>query len=436
MAESRDRTDGLTPQPTEESTLRWYMERLKILNEVHAALGASINLEESMGLILDSVFSHLGPEQGAVFLSDEAGGFFTLASRNSAPHENDLECPAELVREAAASAPHALVLDSGSETSRAVLRGPRNPDVHSVVAAPLMDPKDPIPLGMIVLSSELPVANFSEVDKQLLVSLASVAAMRVRNFTLAEKVAQQRRLEEEVNLARRIQVALLPERLPVLPGYELYGMNLPSRGVSGDYYKAEERRGGWECVLWVADVCGKGVAASLLMASLEALSAAPVKEGLDPDEIFVRVSHLLYERTPEERFATAFLAVLEPQTGRVRYANAGHNPALVLREDGREEWLNSTGIPLGILEGYGYGMGRLDLAPGDLLVLYTDGITEAMNPEREEFSAERFAEVCSIHRREGLKPLALALEQELETFARGVPFDDDRTLLAVRRLPR
>jgi len=279
------------------------------------------------------------------------------------------------------------------------------------------------------------VEHISEMDKQLLTSLASLAAMRIRNATLADQAARRRHLEEELELARRIQVALLPEELPEVPGYELLGVNLPSRGVSGDFYEVEERRGGWECVLWVADVCGKGVAASLLMASLEALSAAPIKEGLDPDEIFVRVSHLLYERTSEERFATAFLAVLEPRTGRVRYANAGHNPALVVRAGGEREWLGATGIPLGILEGYGYGMGRLELQPGDLILLYTDGITEAFNPEGEEFGAERFAEVCSRRRGDGLKVLFRSLEDELEAFARGVPFEDDRTLVAVRRLP-
>jgi phosphoserine phosphatase RsbU/P len=430
MDETQKTTGG-----EDDATLRWYMERLKILNDVHAALGASINLEASLALILDRVFDHLGPEQGAVFLRDGDGAFHRVASRNAHPGLGDIECPGEIVREAAAGAPGALVLDTGSEKCHGILKGPRDPDLHSVVAEPLLDPDDSWPLGMILISSKLPVHHISQMDQQLLASLASLAAMRVRNATLTDEAAERRRLEEELELARRIQVALLPEQLPEIPGYELFGVNLPSRGVSGDFYKVEERRGGWECVLWVADVCGKGVSASLLMASLEALSAAPITEGLDPDEIFVRVSHLLYERTPEERFATAFLAVLEPRDGRVRYANAGHNPALVLRADGRAEWLDATGIPLGILKGYGYTMRRLELAPGDLMILYTDGVTEAMSPSGEEFGADRFAEVCARHRARGLKALSRALEEELESFASGTPFDDDRTLLAVRRLP-
>lgn len=429
-----DPTDGplemRTTHECEDPTLRWYMERLKILNDVHAALGASINLEESLSLILDRVFDHLGPVCGAILLKDAEGDFRAVARRGT--EDTDLLCPPLLLRTVAERGTAALVLDARSEECLAATAGRPGEGVRSLVAAPLHDPSDPI--GMILLTSHLGADQLSEMDKQLLVSLASVAAMRVRTNTLAEEAAERNRLEEEVNLARRIQLALLPEKLPHVPGYELLGVNLPSRGVSGDYYKAEMLRGGWEVVLWVADVCGKGVAASLLMASLEALSAAPIKEGLDPDEVFGRVSPLLYDRTPPERFATAFLAALEPVTGRVRYANAGHNPALVVRTSGQKEWLHSTGIPLGLLRGYGYGMRRLELEPGDALFLYTDGITETTNPEGEEFGDERFAEVCAAHRDEGLEALAKALESELDEFARGVPFGDDRTLLAVHRL--
>jgi sigma-B regulation protein RsbU (phosphoserine phosphatase) len=171
------------------------------------------------------------------------------------------------------------------------------------------------------------------------------------------------------------------------------------------------------------------------MASLEALSAAPIREGLDPDEIFFRVSQLLYERTPPERFATAFLAVLEPKTGRVRYANAGHNPALLQRVSGESEWLHATGIPLGLFPGRGYGMGRLQLAPGDALILYTDGVTEAKNPQGEEFGPERLSEVCGHHLGDGLEGLTEALDGQIEAFTGGEPPEDDRTFLAVRRLP-
>lgn len=416
----------------EDPTLRWYMERLKILNDVHAALGSSLDLGESLGFILDRVFDHLGPEAGAVFLRQTDGSFRGAVHRTNGPADG-LPCPEGLVRMVAAAGGSALVLDARSQRCREAVGAPLPHPVQSLVAVPLHDPAEP--LGLILLTSKLPPAHISEVDRQLLVSLASAAAMRVRTHLLSEAAAERRRLEEELELARRIQVALLPRKLPELHGYEILGKNLPYSGVSGDYYMVQERRGGWECVFSVADVCGKGVAASLLMASLEALSAAPIREGLDPDEIFFRVSQLLYERTPPERFATAFLAVLEPQTGRVRYANAGHNPALLQRASGESVWLHATGIPLGLFPGRGYGMGRHELGPGDALILYTDGVTEAKDSLGEEFGAERFAEVCGRHTPRGLKALAEALDAQIEVFTHGEPPEDDRTFLAVRRLP-
>ncbi len=172
-----------------------------------------------------------------------------------------------------------------------------------------------------------------------------MAALRIRNVALTEEAAEAKRLEQELALARRIQLALLPDRLPEVPGYEVHGGNLPSRGVSGDYYEVLTRKEGTECVLWVADVCGKGMSAALLTASLEALAAGLIEEGLGPEDIFSRVSHLLYQRTPPEKYATAFLAVLDVASGTIRYSNAGHCRGLVIRTDGSCQWLDPTVSP-------------------------------------------------------------------------------------------
>ncbi|HSS48445.1 MAG TPA: PP2C family protein-serine/threonine phosphatase, partial [Thermoanaerobaculia bacterium] len=176
------------------------------------------------------------------------------------------------------------------------------------------------------------------------------------------------------------------------------------------------------------------MAASLLTASLQAFSAGPIEDGLPPEEICVRLSRLLYRRTPPEKFATAFLAVLETASGLLRYTNAGHNPSLIVRAGGEVEALGTTGVPLGLLPGARYQAAETTLAPGDLLVLYTDGIAEAADPDDEEYGLERIQKVCAHHRKEPCPALAAALEQDLETFARGVPFADDRTLVLARRL--
>ena len=152
------------------------------------------------------------------------------------------------------------------------------------------------------------------------------------------------------------------------------------------------------------------------------------------EDVFRSVSHLLFERTPPEKYATSFLASVEPGTGKLRYCNAGHNPGLLLRADGSTEWLESTGMPLGILPEGVFTAGEEKLAVGDTLVLYTDGITEPENPEEEEYGEERLREICVKTRPEPVGEIMAAIEKNLYEFARGVPFPDDRTLLLIRRL--
>ncbi|HSN54228.1 MAG TPA: PP2C family protein-serine/threonine phosphatase, partial [Candidatus Sulfomarinibacteraceae bacterium] len=153
-----------------------------------------------------------------------------------------------------------------------------------------------------------------------------------------------------------------------------------------------------------------------------------------PDEVFGRVSHLLFERTPPEKYATGFLATLEPAGGAFRYCNAGHNPGILLRTAGDVEWLASTGVPLGILPSGVYTTAEVDVAPGDTVVIYTDGLTEAESPDDEEYGEERLAELCARHRGDDLEAMAAAIAADQDAFVRGVPYADDRTIVLIRRV--
>ena len=328
----------------------------------------------------------------------------------------------------------ALVLDAQTDERFAEAKSILSFGVRSLIAAPLFTPDGA--LGMITLDSNLALRQFQEEDLELLVGLAAVAALRIRNVALTEEAVQRKRMEEELALARRIQVALLPSKIPDVPGYEIQGANVPSRGVSGDYYEVIDRLDGTECVLLIADVSGKGVAASLLTASLEALAATPIEEGQPPDEIFTRLSRQLYKRTPPEKYATAFVAMLDVASGRIHYANAGHNPPLVVRAATQtNERLGPTGPPIGLFPASVYKKGEIHLGPGDLLVLYTDGIVEAVNAEDEEYSIERLEAVCLRERELPLPEMLRAIETDLGAFVGTVPYPDDRTMLVLRRRP-
>jgi serine phosphatase RsbU (regulator of sigma subunit) len=411
-------------------SLRRYAERLELLNDVHRALGQSMELGDLLELILDRVFDHLKPEQGAIFLKRGDDDYQQAAVRARPGVQHRAFYSRSLVREVSEKGVAALVYDVENDERFADAKSLLLTGIRSLVAAPLLDPKGN--LGMIVLNAS-GGRRFSHEDMELLVSVASVAALSLRNVALAEEAAERLRMEKELKLGRRIQKALLPDRLPEVPGFDLYGRNLPFHGVSGDFYQVLERNEGTECVLVVADVSGKGIAASLLTASLEALAAGPIEDGQAPEVICDALSRRLHRRTPPEKYATAFLAVLKPTSGHLCYTNAGHNPGLLMRADGTVQWLASTGPPIGLLPSASFAAGEVDLSPGDLLVLYTDGITEAANAAEEEYGEQRLAEVCRQHRTETLDQVALAIRDNLVDFVGDIPFADDRTLVMARR---
>ena len=425
-----------TPPPDAEASdpdfLGRYAARLALLNDVHQAMARSIGLDDLLELILDHIFAQLQPERAEVFMRAEDGGYACVASR-SAPHAGVQSLYSEsLFSEVVDKTMAALVTDARSDHRFAEAESLVSAGVRSLIAAPLYASDSA--LGLIVLGSNAAVRQFSEEDLELLVTLSSVAALRIHNLALTQEAAERHRLERELTIARNLQVALIPERLPHVGGYRFFGATRPSRGVSGDYYQLVERAGGDEFVLALADVSGKGISAALLTGYLEAVSSVPIEDGDPPHEIFNRVSRKLHERTPTNRFATMFLGVLSPSTASVHYASAGHAPACLIRSSGLVEWLGSTGMPLGLMPASEFQLGKTTLETGDTLVVYSDGYTEAEGPTGEEFGQERLAEVCLENLT--LEPEALAgeVDRALEEYVAGQPFADDRTIVVVRRV--
>lgn len=415
-----------------EHDLRRHAVRLQLLNEVHQALTESPSRDALLEMILDRVFGNLRPEQAAVLLLDTAGVLAQAVTRPAGLAADKVFLSRSLLHEVTQRRQAALVLDAPTDARFAAAASILDAGVRSVLAAPLLVPGGA--LGMIVLSSRLRVRQFDEEDLELLVSLASIAALHLRNLALADEAAERRRLAAELELARRIQLALLPSHLPEVPGYELLAGNVPSRGVSGDLYSVvvDPERSLVTCI--VCDVSGKGMGASLLGASVEALAAGPIEVGLPPDEICLRVSRRLFARTPPEKYATGFLAQLDTVAHRLAWANAGHNTALLVRRSGEVERLSATGPPLGLLPTAAYEARSAELGPGDLVLIYTDGITEAADPEDEEFGIDRLQEIAQRHCAASLIDVRREIEQALHGFVRGTPYADDRTLLFLRRL--
>jgi len=425
--QSGDDTTGLDAP----EAIRRQADRMRLLNDIHRALGQSLELDELFEMILARAFVELGPEEGVIIMKGEDGEYYSAARHSLPGVKSEYAFSETLVNEVANKGMAALVLDVETDERFAHAQSILSSGIRSLVAAPLLDAEGS--LGMIALNSRVHKRQFDESDMELLVSLASVAALRIRNVALTKEAAERRRLEEELKLARQIQVALLPTELPDIEGYELHAGNVPSRGVSGDYYKIVERPEIDEYVMMLADVSGKGIAASLLTASLEALSAGPIEVGDSAKAICTKVCRRLFERTPPAKYATMFLSVLEPETGELSYTNAGHNAALLIRASGDTELLGTSGMPIGLMRDGNYSEVTNTLNSGDILVVYTDGITEAENPDGEEYGIERLQEVCEKNRNKSLKDLAENIEDDLDNFADGVPYADDRTYVLVRR---
>jgi len=247
--------------------------------------------------------------------------------------------------------------------------------------------------------------------------------------------AEQNELETELELSQVVQRALLPQEPPEISGVELAAFSLPAQIVGGDYYDFSQFRDGGHA-LAIADVAGHGVSAGLLMASVQAALRTMIPEHDAPDEVLGRVNHFFNHNIRFTTFVTLFLARLDPATHTLRYSNAGHNPPLLYRRrtDGQDgiTWLGPTGAAIGLVEEFRAGANSLELAAGDILVLYTDGITDAQNPQGWPFGEDGLAAVVRQSAELTARELAQHLWRVLQEFTGGRPLEDDATVVAVK----
>jgi serine phosphatase RsbU (regulator of sigma subunit) len=287
--------------------------------------------------------------------------------------------------------------------------------------------------GMIYADSPFATSRFTEDHLKVLTTLGSVAAIRVENTRLLEEHLEQERYDRELQLAREIQQRFQPTAPPSVPGYELQGISFPSYQIGGDYYDFIPCQDG-RLVIALGDVSGKGTSAALLMSSLHAAVHAQVASCRPITETVGAVNRYLADNTPANRFVTLFYAELDPLTGALSFINAGHNPPLIAHGlDGTLEQLGAGGLPLGILPDYDYREGRTQLRQGDVLVVYSDGVTETQNPEGDEFGTVRLQEVVAQNLTLTASGIRDKIEAALSAFAQGTPAVDDITLVIVKR---
>jgi len=288
-------------------------------------------------------------------------------------------------------------------------------------------------VGLFALPPKHGGDDYQLQDLELLTLVAGQMALQIENSRLYEEELKKQKLEEQLTLARSIQSRLLPERLPAVGGLDLAACNLNSAEVSGDYYDLIERDDG-QLVVIISDVSGKGIPASLLASSLQASLRAHCAISDSPGEILGRVNLYLYASTDPTHFATLFLAFVDPVRRQVRYSSGGHNAPIMRRADGSLIQLEKGGLPLGAFDFGSYEEETLDFNPGDMLFLYTDGLTETVDHADEEFGTARVERLLSEHHGLGADDLLAVMNAELRAFSGRDQADDDVTLLVLKAL--
>jgi len=418
------------------------LSKLNLLLEATSLLHSALPLESVLGTMLDHAMSVTNAERGLLLEADDDGvltvrlargsGGTALAAESIAPSQTALR---QAVSKRAAAITDDLNLDDLNLKSAqsVVIQG-----LRAVVAIPLYavahanaDGSEKVAgklLGALYLDSRRTTA-FSNVDRQILDALSAQAASILDNARLVEKEREQRRLEQELAIAREIQQGLVPQGLREFPYLEVKGIHLPCHGVGGDYYDVFPLSDESTAFL-VADVTGKGLGAALLTTMLQgALSG--MKLGVAPEKVFNHVNRFLCEHASVGRCATMFFGRINAG-GILEYLYGGHPSPLLIR-DGKVSDLYTEGtLPVGLADEVTFEATRIQLEPNDVLVLFSDGIVEAANAQNELFGFERLNEVTAQCAQASIETVMKTILDAVEEFSRGAAQADDLTLLIVR----
>jgi len=405
---------------------------LALISKVGITLLASATLNETLNQIVSLVFEAVPADRCMIMMRDQKADDLRVVVarlRDRRGEVGEIRISRSVIDEVVTHGKSVLTSDAQADPRFAggtvVLQG-----VRSVLAVPL-GVSDKV-FGIIYADSPIADGRFTEDHLKVLTTLASVAAIRVENATLVEERMERERLEHELQVASEIQQRFQPASAPQVPGYELQGISFPCYEIGGDYYDFIERDDG-KLLIALGDVSGKGTAAALLMSSLHAAIHAQSSSHSTITETISAVNRYLADNIPANRFVTLFYAELDPRTGALSFLNAGHNPPMIVHAGGTMEQLAAGGLPLGIMPNAEFREGRTMLHPGDVLVIYSDGVSEAINPNNEEFGPTRLYEVVARNLDASAAGIRDRIESALTKFCQGTPAADDITLVICKR---
>ena len=419
--------------------------KLRAILDLARTLQNNFSVDDVLASVVDTALTITGAERGFLMLRN-ASGLETRVARHKHGHhlrDSDLRVPREVLHRALQHRRELLSMNFdplGSDETR-----PQNSiadlELRSVICVPLVrirtgqgDATSVLStgsetVGVLYMDSRLSAADLTGGNRELLQTLAIEASTVLENARLLLEEQAKRQMEEELQLARTIQQSLLPGKLPSLGWMCAAASSVASRQVGGDYYDVTPVDPRCYCVV-VADVSGKGVASALLASLLQGalITATGVPEGLV--RRVTRLNQFLIDRTGGEKYATLFYSLLHDD-GRLSYVNAAQCPPIVLRAGGQRIELDATGMPVGMMEGAEFAVESLQLSPGDRVIIYSDGVTEAQNQASEFFGKKRLVEILKKHAAETCSAIHDAIQEGVAAFTEGAPQSDDITVVVL-----
>ncbi|HQR35365.1 MAG TPA: SpoIIE family protein phosphatase [Blastocatellia bacterium] len=433
---SKDRTP--TASANEE------LQKLARFVEVNQAFKFSLTPDDVLLLIVDAAIEITQAERGFLMLLNSEGNLeFKVArdrNRNSVIG-NEFEMSRSVVEESFKQNRSVIINDSKITMAGLPRDSVRNLSLRSIACIPLrrfqmtenMDTTTILKrdvIGVLYVDSSVSGGMLTQTSLKLLESLAFEATKSLESVRLMHEEAEKKNLEQELGMAREVQIALLPSAIKALDHFEVAAHNIPSRYVGGDFYDLVPLKDN-RFVFVLGDVSGKGVAAALLAAMAQGALQVQFASNLPLTDVINSVNKMLAHRSESNRFVTLFCAVLDRE-GHFTYINAGHNPPILARTSGETEILTTKSVLLGAFDFIEYKPLQTRLKPGDVVVMYTDGVTEAVNNDNEMFSDERLEELVKASIHLSAEQIKQRILDEVLSFTRGLPQGDDITLIVLK----
>jgi len=386
-------------------------------------------LETLLGSVLTHCLGKTSAERATIMLPDTGGELIPRAFLSRTTGDAPFTISWPIVNRALEQRQALLIREVADDRELQPSESIVNLKIRSAICAPLWNGAKKV--GVLYADRTSPDRPFDETDRLFFSTLAGMLAEKIENAALAEIAREKHRLDAELKIAGDVQARLFPRELPEIAGFDLAAFNRPCTEVGGDYFDIVPCAAGYGIV--IADVIGSGIGAAMLMANLQAVFRARKVDHADPTALVEGINGELLDRIGDDRFITLFYLVLDIATGAIRYTNAGHFGPMLLHSSGDISILAAEGIPLGILDTSRYQTTRAAIGPGEVLLLFSDGIVECADAGGELFGEKRLKRALRNSAADSADQIVAAVLAAMDDFRGDVPCEDDRTMVVLKR---